>query len=84
MLFLFGIIPVRNSLITWVFLMIDYIQGENIRGSLVGILIAHFFYYIRDIYPELPMSKGSRPFSTPEAFKLLARMVGLGNRRLAA
>lgn len=76
-LLVFGMIPIRNSYLTWVFILIDLIHGSDITGDLVAIAAVHIFYYFREVYPELPLSKRRRPFSTPRVFNFLARILGL-------
>jgi hypothetical protein len=66
-----------NSYRTWLFVVMDKIHGSDITGDLLAIAAVHIFFYFREVYPELPLSKGKRPFGTPRVFNFIARVLGL-------
>ena len=76
-LLIFGMIPIRNSYLTWFFVIMDKLQGSDITGDMIAILTVHVFYYLREVYPKLPLSKGKKPFGTPRVFNFFARLFGL-------
>lgn len=81
-LLVFGMIPIRNSYLTWLFVVMDKIHGSDITGDLLAIAAVHVFFYFREVYPKLPLSKGKTPFGTPRIFNFLARVLGLERNML--
>jgi len=47
------------------FVMISLLLNENIITDLVGIAVAHVYYFLADIYPKLPLSTGKNIVQTP-------------------
>lgn len=41
-------------------------RGEPISYDIIGIAIAHIFYFFHEVYPKLPQSKGVRVLKTPQ------------------
>lgn len=58
-LVLIGFTVVSHSVIPW--------------ADLLGLVVGHIYYYLEDIYPTMPVSRGSRPLQTPEWFAKLVR-----------
>ena len=70
-------------MLTWVFLLIDYMQGDNIGVCLVGIFLAHIFYFYRDVLPLLPLNKDKNYLNTPQFVNRFAQVLNLENRVVA-
>ena len=66
MLLLFGFFPVRAAYIVWVLLIVDILQGVDFKQDLAGVLLAHSFYYFKDVHPNLPLSKKVEILKTPQ------------------
>jgi hypothetical protein len=41
------------------FVFMDYAFGESVEYDILGIVIAHTFYYLSEVYPKLPTSSGA-------------------------
>lgn len=39
--------------------------NESVLADLVGIGVAHVYYFLTDVYPRLPLSSGVNILSTP-------------------
>jgi len=62
---IFGFLPIKAPYITWVYIVVDIILEEFIAYDILGVFIAHVFYFLYEIYPRLPLSKGLRAIKTP-------------------
>jgi Derlin-2/3 len=76
---LWGLIPLRAPYLCYFYLFFDYILESMIKDQLLGIFVAHFYYYFSYIFPELPLSKGVRILKTPEIFKNICKRLGIDN-----
>ena len=47
------------------FVLIDIMVGESVAYDILGILIAHTFYFLSEIFPKLSSFKGVEPLKTP-------------------
>jgi hypothetical protein len=47
------------------FFLFSFANQGSFTIDLVGILVAHNYYYWEDVYPKLAISGGARPLKTP-------------------
>jgi Derlin-2/3 len=64
-------IVIPNSFLPYLFLAF----GVE-KDKIVGMAIAHFFYFFEDVVPNLPTSKDFRILRPPRFVKSLARVIG--------
>lgn len=64
-LVIFGFVPMKAPYITWFFIVFDIMIGESVALDILGILVAHSFYFLYEVYPKLPLSKGIHLLKTP-------------------
>ena len=65
MLLLFGFFPVRAAYIVWVLQLVDVLQGVDFKEDLSGVILAHQYYFLKDVYPSLPLSNKKEILITP-------------------
>ncbi len=39
--------------------------GDSILADIAGIIVGHLYYFLVDVYPKLPLSKGIEVLSPP-------------------
>jgi len=49
------------------FVLLQLILGETILSDLLGIIIGHVYFFLVDIYPNLPLSKDHKILDPPPA-----------------
>lgn len=47
------------------FVLMDIIMGEPVSYDILGIVIGHCFYFVHEIVPKLPLTKGCKVIRTP-------------------
>ena len=62
-LILLAFLPIKNAYLPWIFLMFDFVNGSNMVGDLVGILIGHVVFWFEDVFP---MFYHFRPLDPPK------------------
>lgn len=72
-----GLFPVRAPYVAWTIVGINVLFGQSIAEDLLGIGIAHIFYFLNDVYPRLPLSKGKKLFQTPGFLSKVVDKLGL-------
>lgn len=48
-----------------------FIHGNTPWSDVLGVAVGHSYYYLEDVYPNLPGSHGHRPLATPTIIQLL-------------
>jgi len=72
-----GIFPIKAPYITWFSMLMNIKRGEPISYDVIGIGIAHIFYFFHEVYPKLPQSKGVRVLKTPQLFVKLINALNI-------
>eukprot|EP01053_Blabericola_migrator_P004781 Blabericola_migrator_1__4780@NODE_2515_length_2656_cov_407_905755_g1313_i1_p6_GENE_NODE_2515_length_2656_cov_407_905755_g1313_i1NODE_2515_length_2656_cov_407_905755_g1313_i1_p6_ORF_typecomplete_len103_score7_86DER1/PF04511_15/1_4e22_NODE_2515_length_2656_cov_407_905755_g1313_i119202228 len=49
----------------WALAGISFVAGFQIIDHIIGIAVGHILFFLDDVYPLMPVSKGSRPLRAP-------------------
>ncbi|KAH0487357.1 MAG: hypothetical protein KVP17_003234 [Porospora cf. gigantea B] len=70
LLFLFA---VRAPYVVWILALLDVAFGSNPGTYLLGVLVGHVYFYLEDVLPHMPISKGFRLLKTPRLVQALIK-----------
>jgi len=76
-LLVFGFVPMKAPYITWFFVLFDVIAGKSIAADILGIVIAHGFYFFYEVYPKLPLSIGKQVLKTPVFLEKIVNVLNI-------
>jgi Derlin-2/3 len=72
---LWGLIKIRAFYLPFAFCGITLLTGGDVAGDICGILAAHLFYFLTDLYPR---ATGGRGLATPRFFTNAMASLGVG------
>lgn len=55
----------------WVLLAFSVLLGNSPVVDLMGIGVGHIYYFLQDVFPRMPASRGRRPLETPHVLKMI-------------
>ena len=61
-----GIFTLRAPYLPWFYLVFSYMLESEFKNDLLGIIVGHIYFYLKDIFPRLTKSKGICLLNTPE------------------
>eukprot|EP01055_Gregarina_sp_Pseudo9_P000048 Gregarina_sp_Pseudo_9__47@NODE_1030_length_1956_cov_20_313511_g966_i0_p2_GENE_NODE_1030_length_1956_cov_20_313511_g966_i0NODE_1030_length_1956_cov_20_313511_g966_i0_p2_ORF_typecomplete_len221_score16_97DER1/PF04511_15/2_6e55Rhomboid/PF01694_22/5_1e02Rhomboid/PF01694_22/0_00076PqiA/PF04403_13/1_5e03PqiA/PF04403_13/0_11_NODE_1030_length_1956_cov_20_313511_g966_i077739 len=55
----------------WALAAISFVAGFQIIDHVIGIVVGHILFFLEDIFPLMPISKGARPLRAPQLLRRL-------------
>jgi Derlin-2/3 len=61
-----GIFTLRAPYLPWFYLIFSYLLESDFKNDFIGMVVGHFYFYFKDVFPRIKKSKGLDIFQTPE------------------
>lgn len=69
----------RAPYLPWFYLVLSFLLESDIKADLMGIVVGHIIFYLKEIFPRLKISMGKKPLNTPAWLVFLVENLGLNN-----
>jgi len=61
-----GMFTFRAPYLPWFYLIFSYLLESEFKNDLVGMIVGHTYFYIKDILPRIKKGKGIQLLKTPQ------------------
>jgi len=77
-----GVFQFTAPYLPWVLLAFSVVLGNSPTVDLLGIMVGHVYYFLEDIYPQMPVDGARRVLKTPWVISAACdRLLGAGGGR---
>ena len=74
-----GIITMRAPYLPWFYLGLSLLLDSDFKVDLIGIVVGHFYFFIKDILPRIKSWKGLNLFKTPYILTWICEKLNFNN-----
>lgn len=62
-----GIFTFRAPYLPWFYLVFSYLLESDFKHDLLGMIVGHIYFYMKDVLPRLKKTNGMQLFKTPDS-----------------
>jgi len=74
-----GLFTFRAPYVPWIYLIFSFFINSGIKDELIGLIVGHFYFFLKEIIPRLKIIKNPRLLETPKFFYNLCNSLNLNN-----
>jgi Derlin-2/3 len=74
-----GIFNLRAPYLPWFYLVFSFLLDSDFKYDLVGMIVGHFFFFFKDIFPRIKKLNNYQIMKTPNFIKKICDKLRLNN-----
>lgn len=76
---LMGVFRIRAPYLPWFYLIISFLFESEFKKDFYGLVVGHLYFFLKDIFPRIKVTKGMRLVETPEFIIKMCDKLNINN-----